>query len=196
MDGLEWTASALGAAERALDVATQNLAAAPCDGFHRLLFTAKLTAQGIRTDVSRDAQLGGLRRTGRALDLAVDGARFACLNGETRVTVCAQRTRDGHLSAQDGQLLRGQHGALRFPLQAEFRADGAVMLAGRQIDQLALTRPAHIEQGVVEASNGDSMQAMIAVLQAQRQFETAQKMTQSLDAVAAKDATEITRAAS
>jgi flagellar basal body rod protein FlgG len=63
------------------------------------------------------------------------------------------------------------------------------------VDRVALTRPGRLLTGVVEAANTDSLHAMIEVLEAQRRFESAQKTTQALDAVAAKDASETGRAA-
>ena len=196
MDGLEWTANAMAAAERSLDVAAENLAGAPCDGFHRMVFSAHLTPGGITTEITRDEHAGELRRTGRDLDLAVSGsARIRLCDGTTRASVSCERSLDGHLQTRDGVQVAGMHGAVRFPLQARIEHDGNITLYGVALDRIALTEPAHIERGVTEAANADSMHAMIDVLEAQRHFETAQKTTQTIDAVAAKDATEIGRAA-
>jgi len=196
MDGLEWTASELGAAEQALDVATQNLAGASSDGFHRVVFSAYLTSHGIATAAMHDGAPGSLRRTGRDLDLAVEGqGRMRLCNGTTRASASCERTHDGSLQTEDGIRLVGMHGALRFPLQAQIEHDGSITQSGRLLDRIALTQPARLQKGVVEAANTDSLHAMIDVLEAQRHFETAQKTAQSLDSVAAKDATETGRAA-
>ena len=186
----------MAAAERGLDVATQNLAGASCDGFHRMVLFASLGPKGIVTSIAPDAQSGALRRTNRELDLAASGtARFRLNDNSTRATVSCERTLDGHLQTADGRRLLGRDGALHFPLQARIESDGTITRFGAIVDRLALTQPGLVEQGVVEGANTDSMHAMIEVLEAQRHFETAQKATQTIDAVSAKDASEIGRAA-
>jgi len=196
MDGLEWTASALNAAEEALTVAARNLAGASSDGFHRTLLLARCTGQGISTRRVLDATPGVLRRTGRDLDIAVEGpARIRLTDGSLRRSVSCERGADGTLRTEGGGLVAGMHGALRVPLQAHLEADGSVLEFGRVVDRIAFTRPGRLLTGVVEAPNTDSLHAMIEVLEAQRRFESAQKTTQALDAVAAKDASETGRAA-
>lgn len=186
----------MAAAESALDVATHNLAGAPCDGFHRLVLSAHMTSGGIRTALRTDENAGELRRTGRDLDFALSGhGRVRLCDGTTRATVSCTPTSDGFLRSEHGALVMGLHGALRFPLQAKLEHDGSVTHNGATIDRIATTQPARLEFGVVEGANTDSMHAMIDVLEAQRHFETAQKTTQTIDSVAAKDAAEIGRAA-
>jgi flagellar basal body rod protein FlgG len=196
MDGLEWTASALNAAEDALTVATRNLAGASSDGFHRTMLLARCTGHGIVTRRVLDATPGVLHRTGRDLDIAVEGpARIRLTDGSLRHSISCERGVDGSLRTESGALVAGMRGVLRLPLQAHIEADGSVVEFGRVVDRVALTQAGRLQTGVVEAANTDSLHAMIEVLEAQRRFETAQKTTQMLDSVAAKDASETGRAA-
>lgn len=196
MDGLEWTASALNAAEEALTVAARNLAGASSDGFHRTMLLARCTGHGITTRRVLDLTPGVLHRTGREFDIAVEGpARIRLTDGSLRRSASCERGGDGTLRTEGSEFVAGMHGALRVPLQAHLEADGSVVEFGRVVDRVALTRPGRLLTGVVEAANTDSLHAMIEVLEAQRRFESAQKTTQALDSVAAKDASETGRAA-
>jgi flagellar basal body rod protein FlgG len=196
MDGLEWTASALDAAQNALTVATQNLAGASSDGFHRTMLLSQLTPQGIVLQTKPDTNPGALHRTGRDLDIAAEGsARIRLCDGSTRRAISCERAADGTLHAEDGTRVQGLHGALRLPPQAQIENDGRITENGRVVDRIVTTQASHIISGVVEAANTDSMHAMVDVLEAQRHFETAQKTAQAMDSVAAKDSAETGRAA-
>jgi flagellar basal body rod protein FlgG len=107
MDGMNWAANSMAAAQARLDVATTNLANAHVAGYREQLFTAACTAHGITYSATTE-------KTNNA---------------------------HGHLPATD------------------------------------------------------SAHEMVAVLEAQRNFETAQKVALSLDAVRAKDVSDVARAA-
>ena len=193
---MDWTASAMSAAQTQLDVATQNLASSPADGFQRTMLHESLGVTGISVRREVDTSRGALRHTGRPLDIAATGtAGIVLCTGASIRGAALERTPRMTLAAPGVGELRGQTGALRFPEGAVMTRDGAVVVGGRSVDHLELSGDGRIATGFLESANTDPARAMIDVLEAQRRFETAQKAEQSIDAVNEKNSSETARPA-
>lgn len=181
MDGMEWMASAMRAARAQLDVATHNLANAGSDGFRRMRSTLVLGTRGLIARAASTEDQGGIRETGRRFDLALLGAgAFAVDGGSTRAGAFV-RDRDGWLRDGRGRRLHGMHGPLRVGADATIAADGSVRDGERVVDRLALPPGTSVRSGALEASNVDAIGETLAILRAQRAFETAQKTFVALD---------------
>ncbi len=158
MDGIAWAASAMTAAQTRLEIAAQNLANGSTDGFRRTLARGSLQARGVRVDQVRDDEQGALRRTGRALDRAIVGEGAFVLRGTDGRTI---RTRSGAFT-------RDRFGALRDD-------------AGRKLMATSLAHGSYVRSGFLESSNVDAVGEMVNVLEAERSFETAQKVLTAID---------------
>jgi flagellar basal-body rod protein FlgF len=181
MDGMDWMASAMRAARAQLDVATHNLANASSDGFRRLRSTLVLDRRGLVARAEPTGEQGGIRETGRRFDLALLGAgSFAVDGGSTRAGAFI-RDRDGWLRDGAGRRLHGMHGPLRVSDGATIAADGLVREGELVVDRLSLPRGTTVRSGALEASNVDAIGETLAILRAQRAFETAQKTFVALD---------------
>src|ERR1700722_10085096 len=108
MDGMDWMASAMRAAQAQLDTATHNLANVASDGYRRVRNTLELTPRGLKTRESGAVAQGGIRETGRDRDLALLGPGTFPLAGglETRNGPFL-RDRDGYLADQRGRRVQG-----------------------------------------------------------------------------------------
>jgi flagellar basal body rod protein FlgG len=194
MDGLDWTASALRAARAQLDIATHNLANASTDGYRKSAATVALTERGLAVASRATHQQGAVRSTGRAFDLALlgDGA-FHVGDGTTR-SGAFTRDRDGFLVDDHRRRLHGAHrGALRVSEHAKVDADGFVREGGRVIDRIPLPPGTHLLAGALETSTVNPIGETLAILTAQRAFETAQKTLLAIDATRDKAANDVVR---
>jgi flagellar basal body rod protein FlgG len=79
------------------------------------------------------------------------------------------RTSDGHVvETRDGAFTRDRFGHLRDDL-------------GRVLLKTSLARNSFVRSGFLESSNVDSVAEMVNVLEAERSFETAQKVLTAID---------------
>src|SRR5207248_131238 len=131
------------------------------DGFRRSLARGSLCARGVRMDAVRDDGQGALRRTGRALDRAIVGGGSFILRATDARTM---RTRSG-------AFVRDRFGTLRDDL-------------GRTLVGTSLARGSYVRAGFLESSNVDAVGEMVNVLEAERSFETAQKVLSAIDQTA------------
>jgi flagellar hook protein FlgE len=161
MDGIAWAASAMSAAQTRLEIAAQNLANGSTDGFRRNVARGSLLARGVSVEGVRDDEQGALRRTGRALDRAIVGGGSFVLRGTDGRTT---RTRSGAFT-------RDRFGTLRDDL-------------GRKLVSTSLARGSYVRSGFLESSNVDAVGEMVNVLEAERSFETAQKVLSAIDQTA------------
>ena len=193
MDGIAWAASAMGAAQRRLDIATDNLANAQTDGFTRLLARGSITKNGIRMRAVPWRGYAALRPTERPFDLALvgpgtffvqtpTGARLASRDG------AFERTASGTLIDRRGNLLLGRRGVLHVAADAQIDARGTVRENGTITDTVAHTASSQIRSGWLEASSVDSITEMIDVMSAQRTFEMAEKVAAAIDSTHQKAA--------
>ena len=158
MDGIAWAASAMSAAQTRLEIAAQNLANGSTDGFRRSVARGSLDTRGVSVEGVRDNGQGALRRTGRALDRAIVGGGAFVL-----------RRADGHtVRSRSGAFTRDRFGTLRDDL-------------GRALVRMSLAPGSYVRSGFLESSNVDAVGEMVNVLEAERSFETAQKVLTAID---------------
>jgi flagellar basal body rod protein FlgG len=181
MDGMTWMASAMHAAQAQLDTAAHNLANVTSDGFRRMRPTLRLTDAGLVAGESASSAQGGIRETGRRFDLALLGAGTFDVGGTPTRDGAFVRDRAGYLADGTGRRLQGAHGALRVPADATIDADGRVRDGARTIDRLVLPPGTTVRSGALESSNVDAIGETLAILTAQRTFETAQKTFTAID---------------
>lgn len=161
MDGIAWAGSAMVAARRRLEIATQNLANVSTDGFRRVSAHGFLTALGVAIAAQPVRGHAALRHTGRDLDLAIAG------EGAFRVADSRGRVTD----TRAGSFVRERDGSLHDAM-------------GRRLVE---TR-GRVIHGFLEASGVDAITEMIDVLAAERSFESAQKAVAAIDSSRQKSA--------
>ena len=147
----------------------------------RVRSTLALTARGLVARTMPTAEQGGIRETGRRFDLALLGAgAFAVDGGQTRDGAFV-RDRAGRLVDGHGRSLHGMRGLLQVSADATIAADGSVREGDRVVDRIPLAPGTTVRSGALEASNVDAIGETLAILRAQRAFETAQKTFGALD---------------
>lgn len=194
MDGMDLMGSAMRAARAQLDVATHNLANASSDGYRRTAAKVTLSEQGLAVTGRRVHEQGALRSTGRPYDLALIGeGAFRLAGGTTTRDGAFARDREGWLVDDRGRRLLGERGAIRVSEEAKIEADGTVRDRGRAIDRLSLPPGTRVVAGSLETSGVNSIGETLAILVAQRAFETAQKTLAAIDATREKAANDVAR---
>lgn len=170
MDGIEWAASAMLAARERLEIAADNLANVSSDGFRGVLARGRLTSRGVEIERARMLARGALRHTGRASDRAIvgDGA-FRLRDARGRI-----------VETRNGSFTRGTDGRLR--------DDAGDVLVGTR-----LARGSSVRAGFLEAANVDAVGQMVAMLAAQRSFESAEKAVGAIDQTRAKAASDVAK---
>jgi flagellar basal body rod protein FlgG len=181
MDGIDWTASAMRAARTRLEIAAANLANASSDGFRRAAARVSLTAHGLAVDREVSSEQGALRPTGRVLDLAIVGPGIFSVGGTTTRDGAFVRDAEGFLADDRGRRVRGTHGPVR------------VDPDGRLRDAIPLPPGSQLQTGALESPNVNAIGEMVAVLDAQRAFETAQKALGAIDEARAKSVNDVAR---
>ncbi|HYZ16651.1 MAG TPA: flagellar basal body rod C-terminal domain-containing protein, partial [Candidatus Acidoferrum sp.] len=181
MDGAHWMGSAMRAARSELDVATHNLANVSSDGYRKSVADVTLSARGLAVASRTVVDQGALRSTGRSFDLALLGeGSFRVGEGATR-NGAFSRDKDGWLVDDRGRRLRGVCGPLRVSADARIAADGMVHDRGRIVDRLPLPPGTRLQTGALETSTVNAVDETLAILTAQRAFETAQKTLVAID---------------
>jgi flagellar basal body rod protein FlgG len=193
MDGQDWMASAMRAARTQLEIATHNLANASTGGFRKTLAATAIGARGLAVSERTAHEQGAVRATGRRFDLALLGEGAFRVGGALTREGAFTRDRDGYLTDDRGRRLRGVHGALRVSEDATVEADGAVRDGGRVVDRIPLPRGTRVMAGALETSTVNPIGETLAILTAQRAFETAQKTLLAIDAAREKAANDVVR---
>jgi len=181
MDGISWTASAMQAARARLEIAARNLANASSDGFRKTVAHVTLTARGLVTRGAVSHEQGALRQTGRPLDLAIAGEGAFRVGGTETRNGAFVRDTQGYLCDDRGRRVQGTHGFVR------------VATDGTLLDKIPLPYRSHLISGALESPNVNAVGEMVAVLDAQRSFESAQKALVSIDEARTKAANEVAR---
>jgi flagellar basal body rod protein FlgG len=101
------------------------------------------------------------------------------------------RDRDGRLRDDAGRALQGRHGDLIVPAGASVDERGAVVVAGRVVDSIALPSASALRTGFLETANTDAVTEMVDVMAAQRSFESAEKVVATIDAASRKAAGDV-----
>lgn len=186
-------ASAMRAARAQLDIATHNLANASTDGFRRAVGTTTLGSGGLAVSERIAHEQGAVRSTGRHFDLALlgDGA-FRVGDTSTREGAFT-RDRDGYLTDDRGRRLHGVRGALRVSEEATVASDGSVRDGGRVVDRIPLPHGTRVMAGALETSTVNPIGETLAILTAQRAFESAQKTLLAIDVAREKAANDVAR---
>ena len=190
---MDWMASAMRAAQAQLETATHNLANVASDGFRRLRSELALTGRGLVARATPDSAQGGIRETGRTLDLALLGrGAFRAGGTETRNGAFV-RDRDGYLADHAGRRVAGLSGPIRLPEGATVGSDGSIRADGRIVGRLPLPAGTTVRSGALESSSVDAIGETLAVLTAQRAFETAQKTLVAIDQTREKSVNDVGR---
>lgn len=190
---MDWMASAMRAAQTQLETATHNLANVASDGFRRIHASLTLTGRGLVVRETPQAAQGGIRETGRTLDLALLGpGSFRTGTVETRNGAFV-RDRDGYLADQQGRRVQGTAGPIQLSENAAIGPDGSVRDDGRLVGRLPLPRGTTVRSGALESSSVDAIGETLAVLTAQRAFETAQKTLVAIDQTREKAVNDVVR---
>ena len=181
------------AARAQLDLATHNLANASSDGFRKTVAQVALTARGLTVGERATHEQGGVRTTGRPFDLALLGEGVFQVGDTTTRGGAFTRTREGLLVDDRGRALHGEHGLLRVSAAATIAPDGSVHDRGRIVDRIPLRPGTQLLPGALETSTVNAIDETLAILQAQRAFETAQKTLSAIDATREKAANDVVR---
>ena len=193
MDGMRWMASAMSAAQAQLETATHNLANVASDGFRRVRSTLALTDRGLVARESVSAVQGGIRETGRSLDLALIGPGAFRVGGTATRAGSFIRDRDGFLADRQGHRLAGTSGPIRVSDQATVAGDGIVRDGGRIAGRIPLLDGTTLRSGALESSSVDAIGETLSILTAQRAFETAQKTLTAIDQTRDKAVNDVVR---
>lgn len=186
-------ASAMRAARAQLEIATHNLANAATDGFRKTVAATALGAHGLSVAERTAHEQGAVRSTGRRFDLALLGEGAFRVGGTATREGAFTRDRDGYLTDDRGRRLRGAHGALRVSAEAVIGSDGSVHDGGRVVDRIPLPPGTRVMAGALETSTVNPIGETLAILTAQRAFETAQKTLLAIDAAREKRANDVVR---
>ncbi|HUY41462.1 MAG TPA: flagellar basal body rod C-terminal domain-containing protein [Candidatus Dormibacteraeota bacterium] len=172
MDAIAWAASAMVAARTRLEIAADNLANVSTDGFRGSLARGSLTARGVAIARAPIARHGALMHTGRTDDRAIvgDGA-FLLRDARGRI-----------VETRSGAFVRGADGRLRDD-------------AGRVLVATRLSRGSSVRSGFLEAANVDAIGQMVAMLAAQRGFESAEHVVAAIDRTRHEAASDVAKAA-
>jgi flagellar basal-body rod protein FlgF len=198
MDGIDWASSAMVAARTRLEIATGNLANLSTGGFRKIVARGLLTPRGVEIERRASSEHGAFRHTGRPYDLAIVGNgafRVRASDGSIALTRGGSFSRDrfGVLRDDAGRALMGVRGPVRVTGGTQIDTQGRVLSKGRAVNRIPLGRGAMLRTGYVEEPNVDGIGEMIAVLSAERSFESAQKVVTAIDRVREKSASDVAR---
>nr|MDQ6931510.1 hypothetical protein [Candidatus Eremiobacteraeota bacterium] len=139
-----------------------------------------------------------LRRTGRALDLAIAGdGHFTVANRDGAVAKTRNgafaRDRFGVLCDAAGRRLIGSRGVVRVPDGAVVGADGTISSNGTVLNRIPLPPGSSVQTGFLESANVNAIGEMVDMLSAQRSFESAQKVMTAIDGTNQKASNDLAR---
>lgn len=185
--------SAMRAARAQLDVATHNLANVSSDGYRKASARVALTGRGLVVTSRTVADQGGIRATGRSFDLALLGEGAFRVGAGTTRSGAFTRDKEGWLVDDKGRRLHGACGSLRVSAEVRIAPDGSVHDRGRIVDRLPLPRGTRVLTGSLETNTVNAVDETLAILTAQRAFETAQKTLVAIDGTREKAVNDVER---
>ncbi len=181
------------AAREQLDIASHNLANASTDGYRKAVASVGLSVRGLTVAQTPAHEQGGVRRTGRQFDLALLGPGAFQVGAESTRGGAFTRSRAGLLVDDAGRALHGARGVLRVSPGASVDAAGRVHDRGRVVDRIPLPAGTRLLAGSLETSTVNPVGETLAILTAQRAFETAQKTLLAIDAARDKAVNDVVR---
>lgn len=209
--GLRSLARSLSFWERAQAVTSNNLANVNTDSFKAIHLTAALGEDGASPLAVEQLDLsqGGLRETGAALDLALQGRGFLVIGTETGEQLSRggsfRLSADGLLVDAHGNAVLGRDGAV--PVgegTVQILEDGVVLVDGEPIDRLRIVDAAtadldrvgenrfvatgplaeaapRVLQGTLESPNVDAVSSMVEMIRVQRAYESSMNALRAVD---------------
>ncbi|HEV7610163.1 MAG TPA: flagellar hook-basal body protein [Steroidobacteraceae bacterium] len=167
-----------------------------------------------------DQRPGTLKSTSEALHLAVEGPGFFVIEtpqGEALTRRGDFRLdNDGRLVTQAGLPVLGEGGVMHLAGTPQIAPDGTVRVAGEIVDTVRLAQVApesqltalggdlyraatfaepdqagRVRQGFLEASNVESVQEMVRLIETMRHFETVQRFVRGYDDMVGKAISEL-----
>jgi flagellar basal-body rod protein FlgF len=190
---MQWMATAMQAARAQLETATQNLANVSSDGYRRATSRLALSAHGVVAAQSRTFEQGAIRETGRPLDLALLGpGSFHVGAGSTR-NGAFMSDRNGWLTDDRGRRVLGTRGPIAVDAQTTIGSDGEVRSGGRRVNTIPLPPGTRVQSGALETSNVNAIGETLEILNAQRAYETAQKVLVAIDEARQKAVNDVVR---
>lgn len=186
-------ASAMHAARAELETATHNLANASSDGYRRFSAHIALTERGLVTSQARTFEQGAIRQTGRALDLAILGRGSFHVEGAHTRNGAFVTDRNGYLADDRGWRVLGANGPIRIGADTTIGADGTIRARDRIVNRIPLAPGSSLQIGALETSNVNAIGESLAILEAQRSFETAQKTLVAIDESRQKAVNDVAR---
>lgn len=186
-------ASAMRAARAQLEIATQNVANVSSDGFRRAVATVSLSERGLAVAATRSHEQGGVKQTGRPFDLALLGEGTFTVGGTPTRGGAFTRDRDGWIVDDRGRRLQGDRGPIRVSSRATITSDGRVHDGARVVARIPLPPGTTVLAGALESSSVNAIGETLAILSAQRAFETAQKTLAAIDATREKAVADVGR---
>lgn len=196
---MKWLAGAMHASRARLDVATNNIANVSSDGFNKTYARTIARSNSIDVLTATDRSQGPLVRTGQRFDLALLGPGTFTVrgaDGQTDHIRTGRFVRDAHgrLCDDRGRNVLDRAGApIMLSAVATVDENGAIREGTRTVGRIALPHGTTVHSGFLERPSVDAIAEMVAVLDAQRSFETAQKVMMTLDEARNKAANEIGR---
>ncbi len=188
MDAIGQLAGVMEMEQRRLERAAGNLSNVETDGFSSHL--GRKTSDAVP-----------LRPTGRPFDLTASGGGSLTVAARTKSGVSQQsaqirsgsfhRDRDGYLVDERGRALIGNGGPVRVEDGTTVRPDGAFVRDGSVVAQLTLPQGGAVRSGFLAGSDVNPIGEMVEILDAQRQFETAQKTISAIDSARSKATSDV-----
>ncbi|MDE2572603.1 MAG: flagellar hook-basal body complex protein [bacterium] len=182
----QWAAQTMSIAQQRLELAADNLANLSTHGFRRRDAEVQRFSGALRLAARTVQDQGAIRPTGNRFDLALAGhGAFALQTAQGAVIHSRDgafsRTEDGRLLDERGRALMGRCGVLHVGAQAVIDADGTVREGERVVDLLALPHGTTVRQGAIEVSGVEATHELLAILRAQRSFESGQRIVAADD---------------
>jgi flagellar basal-body rod protein FlgG len=215
-----------------IDIISRNLANVDTPGYKRDRISFKehllsagdvwsLSAGRVMSEVAEvetDFSMGELVKTGKPLDIAIDGGGFLHLEGDRYTRKGSLKLdAEGYLRTASGYRVLGKSGPIQLPPgTVEISITGDISVDGKQIDTLdivdfpdlkalvksgaefvtdqePIAAKAVVLQGYIESSNVKVIHEMARMITVVRQYQAYQKAIQAFDEATSKVTNEMAR---